>query len=117
MPAKTQEKYCEALDEQGEKRVRELKAQGSFSDRHLKWVDLWLENKERADEAAAQERQERQEGREEDSLSISCQANKLAETANTHADDANKLAKRSLCIAGVSMVVAFSAALVAIFVD
>ena len=117
MPAKTQEEYCEALDEQGEKRVRELKAQGSFSDRHLKWVDLWLENKERADEAAAQERQE---GREEDSLTISRLANKLAKTANTHADDANKLAKRSLYIAFGSMAVAilaFLVALVALFVD
>ncbi|MCZ6565311.1 MAG: hypothetical protein O6852_04165 [Gammaproteobacteria bacterium] len=99
MPAKTQEEYCEALDEQGEKRVRELKAQGSFSDRHLKWVDLWLENKERADEAAAQERQERQEGREEDSLTISRRANELA--------------IGSLYIAGVSMLFAVVAIVVA----
>ncbi len=35
MPAKTHEEYCEALDEQGEKRVRELKASGTFSDKHL----------------------------------------------------------------------------------
>ena len=96
MPAKTQEKYCEALDEQGEKRVRELKAQGSFSDRHLKWVDLWLENKERADETAAQERQE---GREEDSLTISRRANELA--------------IGSLYIAGVSMLFAVVAIVVA----
>jgi len=96
MPAKTQEEYCEALDEQGEKRVRELKAQGSFSDRHLKWVDLWLENKERADEAAAQERQE---GREEDSLTISRRANELA--------------IGSLYIAGVSMLFAVVAIVVA----
>ncbi len=96
MPAKTQEEYCEALDEQGEKRVRELKAQGSFSDRHLKWVDLWLENKERADEAAAQERQE---GWEEDSLTISRRANELA--------------IGSLYIAGVSMLFAVVAIVVA----
>ena len=49
MPAKTQEEYCEALDEQGEKRVRELKASGAFSDKHLAWVNLWLENKKRTD--------------------------------------------------------------------
>ena len=75
MPAKTQEEYCETLDEQGEKRVRELKASGAFSDKHLAWVNLWLENKERTDGAAAHERQE---GREEDSPTISRQANKLA---------------------------------------
>ena len=85
-----------------------------ISDRHLAWVDLWSDNKAGTDEAAARERQE---GREEESLTISRQANKLAKTANTHADDANKFAKWSLYIAGVSMVVAFSAALVAIFVD
>jgi len=44
-----------------------------ISDRHLAWVNLWLENKEGTDGDAAHERQ----------------ANELAKTANTHADDSN----------------------------
>jgi len=46
-----------------------------ISDRHLAWVDLWLDNKARTDGAAAHERQE---GREEESLTISRQANNFA---------------------------------------
>ena len=80
----------------GEKKVRQLIAQGSFSYKHLKWADLWLENKERTDGAAAQGRQE---GREEDSLTILRQANKLA--------------IGSLYIAGVSMLFAVVAIVVA----
>jgi len=71
MPAKTIKEYWKSLMEW---KVRQLKAQGSFSDEHLKWVDHWLENKERTDGTAAQKRQEE---REEDSLSISRQANEL----------------------------------------
>jgi len=61
-----------------------------ISDRHLAWVNLWSDNKEGTDGAAARERQE---GREEESLKISRQANKLANWA--------------LFIALVAIVVAF----------
>jgi len=110
MPARTIKEFWVELDELDEKKVRQQKAQGVYGGTHLKWVYHWLENKKRADETAAQERQE---GREEDSLTISRRANKLAKTANTHADDANKLAIWSLCIAGVSMVFAVVAIVVA----
>ena len=46
-----------------------------ISDRHLAWVNLWSDNKEGTDGAAAQERQE---CREEESLKISRQANNFA---------------------------------------
>jgi len=39
MPAKTFEGFWEALDKQGEKRVRELKASGAYGYR-LDWVNL-----------------------------------------------------------------------------
>ncbi|MCZ6565826.1 MAG: hypothetical protein O6852_06815, partial [Gammaproteobacteria bacterium] len=86
MPAETIEEFWVTLDELGEKKVRQQKAQGVYGGTHLKWVYHWLENKKRADETAAQERQE---GREEDSLTISRRANELA--------------IGSLYIAGVSM--------------
>jgi len=93
-------KEYEKFELAGEDTVSENITSGSYMLARKILAQGWLDKKAKE---AEKKSAERQEGREEDSLSISRQANELA--------------KRSLYIAGVSMVVAFFAALVALFVD
>ena len=104
----SQDELWPRLDEEGEDEVRTKYNEGRYAREKKTLVEAWLKEKQR--EQAA-ETAERQEARDDQSLSIS-------EKANTLARRANEISQRSNVIAGwafVAAIVGLVISLIALF--
>lgn len=86
------------LEEWGEVRVREMLASGKFVEKKRKYVESWLEQKDR-EQSNLNEQMNRE----------------FAENSNRLASEANKISKKHLYVSWIAIVISIIALIVSIF--